>query len=137
MRRRMTGEWSIDLDESFRGRVVDGDLQFVSLGPPKRSIWVAVWSPPESESPDTVLAGIREDVNPSPLERFEEPGAGPGERRYASWYPERTEDGEQWGLYGYTVRRGSYVQIVLLGGSADDREWALATWRSLRFEPSA
>jgi hypothetical protein len=35
-RRGLTKEWSIELDESFRGRVVDEDLQFVSVGPPVR-----------------------------------------------------------------------------------------------------
>jgi hypothetical protein len=135
VRRQMTSDWSIDLDPSYRSRVVDGDLQFVSLGPPRRTVWVSVWNPPESATPESIMEGILENVNPAPRERFREPGTDAGELRYASWYPEQTEDGEQWGLYGYTVRCGSYVQIALLGDSPMDRDWAVATWRSLRFTP--
>ncbi len=137
MRRQMTTDWSIDLDSSYSGRIVDGNLEFVSAGPPRRSVWVSVWNPPETVSPDDILAGIREGMNPEPVERFEEHGAEQDELRLASWYSEPAERGEQWGLYGYTVRRGSYVQIALLADSPHDRDWALATWRSLRFTPDA
>jgi hypothetical protein len=44
---------------------------------------------------------------------------------------------EQWGLYTYTVRADSYVQAVLLTDSPAELDWALSTWRSLRFTPSS
>src|SRR4051812_1421654 len=48
-RRDVPADWSIELDDSFQGRVVDGSLQFVSAGPPMRTVWLAVWSPPVTE----------------------------------------------------------------------------------------
>jgi len=134
-RRDLTSEWSIDLDESFRGRVVDENLQLVSPGPPARTIWIAVWSPPEDQPAEALLAEILRDVHPAPRERFREAGTGGDEIRYASWYPEVVEGREQWGLYGYTVRAGSYVQLSLLSDDPADLDWALSTWRSLQFRP--
>jgi hypothetical protein len=66
------GEWSIDVDESFRGRVVDEDLQLVSVGPPVRTIWIAIWSPPPDLAPAEVLNEILLDVRPRPQLRFRE-----------------------------------------------------------------
>jgi hypothetical protein len=134
-RRGLTSEWSIDLDKSFRGRVVDEDLQLVSLGPPIRTIWIAVWSPPPRRSPADVLDEILHDVHPSPQLRFQEDGTDTDELRYASWYAGTAEGREQWGLYAYTVRPGSYVQAALLTDEPADLDWALTTWRSLRFRP--
>jgi len=105
-RRGLTKEWSIELDPSFQGRVVDGDLQLVSLGPPIRTIWIAVWSPPVSQPVDRTLAGIAQDINPRPVQRFAEAGADDSERRLAGWYPEAVDGRTQWGLHAYTVRRG-------------------------------
>jgi hypothetical protein len=133
----LTSEWSIDLDESFRGRVVDEDLQLVSPGPPVRTIWIAVWSPPPDRKPADVLEEILLDVHPSPRLRFREAGADADEVRYASWYAETDEGREQWGLYAYTVRPGSYVQAAVLTHEPADLDWALTTWRSLRFRSPA
>lgn len=134
MVRRLTDEWSIELDASFRSRVVDEDLQLVSVGPPVRTVWVAVWSPPPALPVEQVLATVRQEVHPGPAERFEEQGADPGEGRYASWYREGADGGgHQWGLYAYTVRRGSYVQAAFLVDDPSDQAWALAAWRSLTY----
>ena len=135
MRRGLTRTWSIDLDESFQARVVDGSLQLVSPGPPRCTIWVNVWNPPEDETPDQVLAPILEDAHPHPDQQFQETGADAAEIRFASWYPEDVEGTTQWGLYAYTIRPGSYVQAAFLCDTADELDWALAAWRSLRFTP--
>lgn len=134
--RRVTSDWSLDLDDSFEGRVVDENLQFVSAGPPVRTVLVAVWTPPESDSPWEVLEWIRRDVHPDPVERFESGGPGDEEVAYASWYPETVDGREQWGLYAYTVRRGSYVQLACLCDEPD-LDWALGVWRSLTFHSEA
>lgn len=132
-RRNLSEQWSIDLDESFRGRVVDGDLQLVSPGPPVRTIWLAIWYPDLDQGPETLLGRVLAEVNPNPLEKFEEVGTDDGELRYASWYPETVDGRRQWSLYGYVVRRGSYVQSAFFCDRAEDKQWALDTWRSLRF----
>ena len=87
---------------------------------------------PASSGPETLLGWVLAEVNPTPLERFEEIGTDSDELRYASWYPEQVDGRQQWALYGYVVRRGSYVQAAFFCDVAADREWALATWRSLR-----
>ena len=131
----VTSEWSIELDGSFRSRAVDGSLQMVSPGPPIRTVWIDVWGPPAHRSPEEVLKEILHDVNPAPKLRFREAGADADELRYASWYAEMDGEREKWALYTYTVRAGSYVQAVLLTDSPTDLDWALSTWRSLRFTP--
>jgi hypothetical protein len=83
-------------------------------------------------SPTDILEMILEDVHPSPQLRFREEGSDADELRYASWYAETDEGRQQWGLYAYTVRRGSYVQAALLTDEPADLDWALNTWRSLR-----
>ncbi|GAA4918213.1 hypothetical protein LX16_4547 [Stackebrandtia albiflava] len=133
-RRALTSEWSIDIDDSFRGRVVAEDLQLVSPGPPVRTIWVAVWRPSAERSVAELTEFICQNVHPDPVRRFEEPGSDPEERRYGSWYPETVEERTQWGLYGYTIRRGRYVQSAYLTDEPSDLDWALGAWRSLRFE---
>ena len=131
--RRLTAEWSIDVDESFKSRVVDQDLQLLSLGPPVRTIWVAVWSPPTTQTVDQIVETIRVEMRPDPTARFDEPGWDDGERRLGSWYPESVDGRMQWGLYGYTIRVGSYVQSAFLVDDVTDLDWAVGTWRSLRF----
>jgi hypothetical protein len=136
-RRGLTSEWSIELDGSFRSRIVDGSLQMVSPGPPIRTIWINVWEPPARGSLEDVLEEILQDVNPSPERHFREAGSDAAELRYASWYAEVDGEREQWGLYAYTLRAGSYVQAVLLTDTPADLDWALSTWRSLRFTSSS
>jgi hypothetical protein len=136
-RRRLTQEWSIELDPSFVGRVVDGDLQLVSPGPPVRTIWIAVWSPPLSQPVDETLAEIAADAHPNPTQSFTEAGVEDDERRYGSWYPETVDGRTQWGFYGYTVRPGSYVQAAFITDEGTDLPWALQTWRSLRWNPAS
>lgn len=140
-RRNLSEQWSIDLDESFSGRVVDGDMQLVSPGPPTRTIWLALWYPPPEHGPETLMQWVLAEVNPDPEERFEEIGwdvNGPdeGELRYASWYPDEVDGRKRWALYGYIVRRGSYVQSAFFVDEPSQRDWALATWRSLLYRPT-
>jgi hypothetical protein len=136
-RRNLSEQWSIDLDESFAGQVVDGDLQLVSPGPPVRTVWLALWYPPPEHGPEKLLEWVLAEVNPNPTKRFDEGGADNDELRYASWYPEEIEGRAQWALYGYVVRRGSYVQAAFFSEREEDLDWALGTWRSLRFRAPA
>ncbi|KAL2808582.1 hypothetical protein BJX63DRAFT_435948 [Aspergillus granulosus] len=133
-RRQLTTNWSIAIDTSFTRRIVDGDLQFVSPGPPVRTIWLGIWSPKNESIPET-LDRLKLHMHPSPQQRFQEPGTDLGELRYASWYPEIVGGRHQWGLYAYTIRRSSYVQATFLCDDPAQLEWALATWRSLQYGP--
>lgn len=132
-RRQLSEQWSIDLEDGFSGQVVDGDLQLVHPGPPPRTIWVAIWYPGPEHGPETLMQWVLAEVNPDPVERFEDIGTDEGELRYASWYPEDVDGRRQWALYGYVVRRGSYVQAAFFSNRESDKQWAVDTWRSLRF----
>ncbi len=134
VRRRLTDEWSIDLDESFAARVVDGDMQLVSAGPPVRTVWLAIWSPPPEMPLQEVAHTVRAEQRSDPVERFDESSGD--EVRLASWHCENVDGRVQWGLYGYTIRQGTYVQSAFIGDDAAERQWALDAWRSLRFMPS-
>jgi hypothetical protein len=136
-RRNISDDWSLELEDGFTGRVVDGDLQLVHPGPPPRTIWLALWYPSPEHDAETLMSWVLAEVNPDPLERFEEPGTDEGELRYASWYPEEVDGHRQWALYGYVVRRLSYVQAAFFSDRESDRGWALETWRSLRYQPAA
>jgi hypothetical protein len=136
-RRGLTRDWSIDLDDSFRGRVVDDVLQFVSVGPPVRTIWLAVWEPPIEQSPENILTDILHDVHPAPVSRFRERDGETGDLRYGSWYPEAHGERMQWGLLAYTIRRGTYVQVAFISDDSRDLSWALGMWRSLRYHPES
>jgi hypothetical protein len=132
-RRGLTREWSIDLDPTFDGRVVDGDLQLMSVDPHVRTIWLSIWSPPATESVDDLLRGIRDDAHPNPVQRYSEGGSDEHEQRFASWYAENVDGRRQWGLYAYTVRPGTFVQAAFLTDYESDLDWALEAWRSLRW----
>ena len=138
-RRNLSEQWSIELEDGFAGQVVDGDLHLVHPGPPPRTVLLAIWYPKQEHGPETLMQWVLAEVNPDPVERFQEPdpdGSDPDELRYASWYPETVDGRTQYALYGYAVRRGSYVQAAFFADDAGERDWALETWRSLRYDPS-
>ena len=133
MKKGLTKEWSIDLDREYDQRIVDRNLQFVAPG---RTIWIAVWNPPVEETIAQTLELIKQDVNPNPEGQIHELNEDGLEVRYASWYAEPGVRGTQYSLYGYTIRRGSYVQSAFISDSPQDTEWALSTWRSLTYTGS-
>ncbi len=136
-RHRIGDDWSIELADEFCGRMVDGCLQFVRVGPPVRTVWACVWESAGQHSPaETFEIYVLPYVPADPVERFEAAAADDTEVRYASWYPE-TQDGRTiWGLNAYTIRRESYVQISFYAEQDDAgaRAWALCSWHTLRFE---
>jgi hypothetical protein len=132
VRQRLTDEWSIELDGEYLSRLIDNNLQLVAPG---RTIWIAVWKPSADQAPEAMLEGIKRELpNPNPDGRVEEWSDDRLEVRYASWYPEPGDRGVQYSLYGYTIRRGSYVQMALISDSPKDTDWALTTWRSLAYD---
>ncbi|MCP2260670.1 hypothetical protein LX15_004390 [Streptoalloteichus tenebrarius] len=133
MRRELGGGWSIDLDGAVVGRVVGGNTRFTGFG---RTVWTAVWDLPSPETPADALAWIRQAGPPRPLRTFEEPGADDEELRYASWCRETENGQERFALHAYTLRPTSYVQAAFLVTVADDLDWALTAWRSLRYRPA-
>lgn len=130
-RLQLTAAWSIEVDDSFSARQVGDDLQLVSVGPPPRSIWLAIWSPPAEMSIDEVVAMIRGDQHPDPTQSFEETDEAE-QPRLASWYSETVDERTHWGLYGHTLGAGEFVQSAFLVPDETLLPWALDAWRSLR-----
>ena len=130
IRRQITAEWSIEVEDDFASRLEDGDLQLVVPG---RTIWLSVWAP--EDEPIEVVAELREG-SPDFAQRFEEYGPH-GELRYATYYPEDDgSGGTQYSLHAYAIASGSFVQAAFLFDSPDDLDWALERWRSLRLTAS-
>ena len=133
MRRGITEDWSIDLDGDYDRAIVDGQLRFMTPG---RTIWLKVWRKPGLEVSATLtwIKAEAREAHPKEAVEFEELQGD--EARYASWYSEPGIRGTQHSLYGYTIRTGTYVQSVMISDSPQDRDWALETWRSLRYARS-
>ncbi|MFG1605668.1 hypothetical protein [Actinoplanes sp. NPDC049265] len=119
-RRRLSDDWTIELPSDF-----DADLR----APDGRALLAEVITTPPARAPEALLDEILQDVHGSPEQKWREAGTDAYEVRYASWY---SQDG-RWGLYAFTIRRGSYVQLAALTDDPADRDWALAAWRSLRY----
>jgi hypothetical protein len=131
-RQALTREWSIELPRDFARRIVEGSLQLVSVGPPVRTVWMNIWNLPTEADRVDVIAEIRATPRPGDTQTFDEPGSDETEIRLGFWYGERVDGRQQWSLYAYTIRRDDYVQAVFMT-STPDSAWALAAWRSLRF----
>jgi hypothetical protein len=60
-RRQLAKHWSIEVDDSLGQRVLDGQLQMLSLGAPIRATWMNVWGPlkPGQAALDWALAAWR------------------------------------------------------------------------------
>lgn len=135
MRRILTPHWSIDVDESFEARVVDGDLKMVSAGPPMRTVLVSVLVPPASLAPYEVLS--KAGAAPDGVEVLDTIGRGDDdEARLGHWCAEETMNGggTQYSLYCSTARRGQLVRITFVSDVADDKVWAVGCWDSLEFQ---
>jgi hypothetical protein len=135
-RRKLTPDWSIEIEPTFQGRMVEGVLQLVDPGPPTRTIWLSIWGVPPTGT-GGVLDEIRTGANPAALERYDEMGADRTEHRFATWYPETVEGRKQWALYAYTLRPEGYAQAAFIVDDPAALGWALNAWRSLRFRSAS
>lgn len=70
---------------------------------------------------------IAENAHPAPLQRFQERDTKTDEVRYASWYPDEVGGRTTWSLCAYTIRRGSYPQLMFASDDAEHLPWALTT----------
>lgn len=135
-RRGLTSDWSMELPDSFRSRVVDGTLQVLDPGPPPRTAWLDAWALPQGVSADEVLADVRAAERPAEATITDEAGEPGDVRRFGAAYREVVEGREQWSLYAYTLRPTAYVSAAFISATPD-LAWAYRAWRSLRFEAGA
>ncbi|WGW13864.1 hypothetical protein LWF01_09045 [Saxibacter everestensis] len=133
-RRPLTPHWSVELGEEFESRVLDGDLQLVSAGPPVRTVWASVYAPPLEMPLTEILSEARDypEQLGGGVEVIE--SASEDELRLAHWYGEEIDGRLQHSLFTYTARRGELVSLTFISDSADDKQWALDTWATLEFQ---
>jgi len=129
MLRKITREWSFDLDESFRHRIEDGNLIFWKPG---RTIYLIVWSRPEGEDKEQTMTWLKSESHPDPLLRKEP--ASTAILRYGYLLKERDGEHEYFGFYGFAVANTSYVQMSCYFDKETDVEWAEQTWLSLTYQ---
>lgn len=96
---------------------------------PGRSMWVSVFSFPDSKSATEIIRVFAKD-DPTDVEQFEYQEEARQGR--AIWVP-YTEDGESmWNLKTYTATegRGALVNFYV---QPNDKPWALEVWKTFRF----
>lgn len=139
-RQALDRDWWIDLPGAYTGFLSNGALHLVSVNRPPRRIWVDIRKAAEGGKPGIaalMTKDIRMAAKPSGAVEYDEAGTDADEHRIAYWFEEHRE-GEStrgyWTLYTYTIRDASFVQAAFLS-TAPDPDWALAAWRSMRYEP--
>ena len=135
-------DWWLDLPGPYTGFLSSGALQLVSINKPPRRVWVDIRKAPDGGKPG-IAALMKKDIRlaakPAGAVEYDEPGTVLEEQRIAYWFEEHREDEGgrgYWTLYTYTIRDASFVQAAFLS-TIPDPDWALAAWRSMRYEPGS
>ena len=128
---RISEEWWIGLDESYRTRLDNGSLV---LWRAERAVWINIWNDHEGwtlrERLDRWVA--ERDVRADDLFR----SATGDVLRYGYLLEEEEEGGGQrLGLYSYTVSATSTVQMACYFDLREDLDWAAAVAQSLSCGP--
>jgi hypothetical protein len=130
LRRQLTKEWSISLDSSFKARMDEATLVFVSPG---RTVMISVWGNPKGQSSEERLIALKKTANPSPVERFEP--AHPSLCRFAYLLMESDDErGARWALYAFTLAAAGEIHIAIYFDDKADLDWALSTWESVEYK---
>jgi hypothetical protein len=122
----MTKSWSIELPETYRRRFADGNLALWRDG---MTHWVAVWTIPGSSTAELTFDWIKNDRPEALVEEFQP--VRPGYLCWGFLVEEKTEQGNRWALYSYTIGKHAYVQMATYIDERVDLDKALKVWRSL------
>lgn len=119
----MPVHWNLALEDTFVETTIDGQVGFV------RDDQAVILAPFDTMvEPDEALDQVGLTLTDS-LEHIEREGS---EIRREAVIRERVEDGvSRFALEGFAATRGSLVAIGVYYEQAGDRDWALATFRSL------
>jgi hypothetical protein len=130
--RRLTKEWSLELNSCFRSRVEEESLVCVA---PARTIWISSFEAKPGESSEERLRWIKKEANPRPVERWEP--AHPSLKRYAYLLLESDDEkAARWGFCATTVApTGAHLWQAFYFDFKEDLDWARRTWDSVVFTP--
>lgn len=123
----LADEWTIELDAEFERRVEDGSLVFSRHD---RAIWVDLF---EDDRPILQkLAMLRDDTPENARTwNFEE------ESLLKFGYLERDEENENLELTTFSVAVLGYALMTFYFDDEESLDWALGSWKSVRFEVDA
>ncbi|MET7419938.1 DUF2199 domain-containing protein [Dactylosporangium sp. NPDC005555] len=120
---RVSDDWSVERGAGFTVRLHEESLRFVGPG---RTVILDIFGTDRAQTVDEVLATMIEGAPAADGRLTERDG---GELRHARWMVA----GAQHELYGLVIRPGSMLSVTCVHDDPADHEWALHTWRSVRF----
>ena len=126
---RISEEWWIGLDESYKTRVEDGSLV---LWRPARTVWISIWNDRDGRTLRDRLAHWVAERDIRAADLFQESDGDLLRHGYLLAEPEET-GGDRLGLYSYTVSTSSTVQMACYFDLQEDLGWATAVAKSLSF----
>jgi hypothetical protein len=126
---RISEEWWIGLDDSYKTRVEDGSLV---LWRPERTVWISIWNDRDGRTPRDRLAHWVAERDIRATDLFQQSDGELLRHGYLLEEPEET-GGDRLGLYSYTVSASSTVQMACYFDLKEDLDWATAVSQSLSF----
>ncbi len=131
----LPGLWRLSVPGSF-GESWDAEGTYCA-GEPPRTLWVTTFAYPDDEAPDgTKLPAERlfSATEPDPGERIDLPAAGALVGRA---FLKKVDEGGKahWELAGESAVPGRLATCTIAYDDERDRDWAIATWKSLAHGP--
>lgn len=132
---KLTDNWSIEISNLFtRRKEEDGDLVFVMKG---KTVRLAIWNS-KNQSRQQLYDDhkhqqeTRDQTESTTLETFELSDSNTSRIGYMI---EESDNQKSYKvIYGFSMVDGEVVQAALYFDKDTDKEWALETWRTIKYE---
>lgn len=131
---KLTNKWSVEISNLFtRRKEEDGDLVFVMKG---KTVRLAIWNSTNHTRQQLYdehkyNQEIRDQKDAPTLETFELSDNNAGRIGYMI---EESDNKKSYKvIYGLTIVDGEVVQAALYFDKDTDKEWALETWRTIKY----
>ena len=126
---RISDDWWIGIDDSYRTRVEDGSLVFWRS---ERTIWINIWKDHDGRTVRERLDTWIADRHAGATDLFQQEDNGLLRFGYLLEEPEDA-GGQRLGVYSYTVSETYTVQMACYFDLKEDLGWATAVSKSLSF----
>jgi len=126
---RISDDWWIGIDGSYRTRVEDSSLVFWR---PERTIWISLWKDHDGRTVRERLDTWIADRHAGATDLYEQEDNGLLRFGYLLEEPEDA-GGHRLGVYSYTVSEAFTVQMACYFDLREDLGWATAVSKSLAF----
>jgi hypothetical protein len=138
LRRAITTEWSLEIDEDFAHRIEDRHLIFWKPG---RTLYLDIWNLNPDMSQEETFNRLLAITNPKPLlTRGPSVSRGPAGcdlYQYGYVLLEQEQGSQRYAFYGIRVAPTSVAQSACYFDSRTDLDWADDTWRFLDYRRGA